>query len=135
MHILRGTGVIFLLILVLMSSSSFIVGMHFCRGHIKNVVLFDKAAGCENEKQFRLCPVHDASSCCRNEIVFHDGEDFSASQIGVSIAPDFVVQITEPPVILCEIVEPVAVLSQHFYDYDAPLRDTDLTVTLRVFLI
>jgi hypothetical protein len=121
--------------LVLVSSSSFMVGLHFCGGKIQNVALFDKAPGCEKEKQLPPCHRHETPACCKDTAVIHDGEEFSTAKADVSIAPTFLVEVAQPPVIISEVIQSASISTPRFYNYDPPLRAPNLTVTLEVFLI
>jgi hypothetical protein len=135
MNILRRTSAVLLLMLVLISGSSFMVGMHFCGGELQNIALFDKAEGCAKEKQLPPCHRHETPACCDDTSVIHDGEEFSYSKANVSVAPTFSVEVAQPPVIISEVIETASVSTPRFYNYDPPLRAPDLTLTLQVFLI
>lgn len=135
MKIVRKACAMVLLMLVLVSGSSFMVGMHFCGGQLQNLALFDKAPGCEKERQLPPCHRHETPACCQDASVIHDGEEFSSSKVDISIAPAFIVEVAQPPVILSEVIASTTVSIPRFYNYDPPLRAPDLTVTLQVFLI
>ncbi|MDZ4716028.1 MAG: hypothetical protein SH819_11215 [Cytophagales bacterium] len=120
--------------LVLVSSSSFMVGIHRCGGEVKNLALFTKAEGCEQEKQLPPCHRHESPPCCQDVTVVHEHQDFKVdiSQLaGSEITATVVIQ---PVVLLTEIV-PVQRAYTTYTHYDPPLRSSDLTVSLQVFLI
>lgn len=132
---LRIIASLALALLVFMSSTSFMVGMHFCSGEIKHVALFTKAEGCEKEKELPPCHRHQTSSCCDDETVIHEGEDFNATSTQVSIPLVSFVAIATPTIILSEIIPANYFAKVKHFNYDTPLRACDLTVAHRVFLI
>jgi hypothetical protein len=121
-------------LLVLFSSSSFMVGMHLCGGHVQNVALFTKAEGCEMEK--KMPPCHKQKEpCCDDETVIHTGEDFNVSKTDISTSPVPLWDATWPPVFVSEIIPSSPISRIQFYKYDPPTRAGDRTVSLQVFLI
>ncbi|HEX8060812.1 MAG TPA: hypothetical protein VF473_07740 [Cyclobacteriaceae bacterium] len=135
MNIVRRTSAILLLMLVLISSTSFMIGMHFCGGELQKVALFDKADGCEQEKQLPPCHRHEAPACCQDSSIVHDGDEFQSAQTQFSTSPTFVFEMAQPPVVVSEIISLREVSTPRYFNYDPPLRAPDLTVTLQVFLI
>lgn len=135
MNIARRSSAILLLMLVLISSTSFMVGMHFCGDELKNVALFDKADGCEREQQLPPCHRHKTPACCQDSSIVHDGDEFNAAKTQVSSSAAFVFEIAQPPVVVSEVISSTEVSTPRYFDYDPPLRAPDLTVTLQVFLI
>lgn len=121
--------------LVLVSSTSFTIGMHFCMGEVKNIALFSKADGCEMEKKLPPCHRQTKTSCCDDQTVVHEGDDFKASiadlHFEVSLAP----VIDQPLILISEIIPSSAIFRFQYYNYDPPLRSYDLTVAHQVFLI
>ncbi len=126
---------IVLAMLVLLSSSSFIVGLHRCRGEIKSIALFSKAEACDMEKQIPPCHKPSSTPCCEDEALLHSGEEFQASIADLSLSPVLEFDIITPHVLIAEIIPVAPDSPAHFYNYDPPLRATDLTVSLQVFLI
>jgi len=121
--------------LVLFSSSSFVVGVHFCGGDIQNVALFTKAEGCEMERKLPPCHKQLSKPCCEDETIIHDGEDFKVSKFDITISGASSLDVELPSVIVSEIIPSSALSRIRFYDYDPPTRAGDLTVSLQVFLI
>ena len=120
--------------LVLFSSSSFAVGVHFCGGEVQNMALFGKAEGCEKERQLPPCHRAETPPCCQDETIVHDAQGFDSGQAQICappLTPAF--DVVRPLVLLAEIVP--ARPSDQYYDYDPPERAADITVTLQVFLI
>lgn len=135
MKSLRAIASVTLALLVFVSSTSFMVGMHICSGEIQNIALFTKADGCEKEKQLPPCHRHEKSSCCDDEAIVHEGEDFNASFSEITIPPVSFVAIIAPSVILSDIIPVRHSSAAKYFNYDTPLRACDLTVAHRVFLI
>jgi hypothetical protein len=121
--------------LVLFSSSNIMVGLHLCSGQIQNIALFSKAESCEMEKRMPPCHRHESQSCCDDETIVHNGEDFNAPATAVSMGPVFALDIELPPVPISEVIPCSPVSNSRLYNYDPPVRAADLTVSLHVFLI
>lgn len=135
MKSIRTIASVTLALLVFVSSTSFMVGMHICSGEIQNIALFAKAEGCEKEKKLPPCHRHETVPCCDDEAIVHEGKDFNASFSEANVPPTSFVAIASPIVVLSEII-PINYLTKvkHF-NYDTPLRTCDLTVAHQVFLI
>jgi hypothetical protein len=122
-------------VLVLFSSSSFMVGIHLCSGRIQNVALFTKAESCEMEKKIPPCHRHESKPCCEDETIIHNSEDFNTRFTDFSIAPALASDVELPPVLISEVIPASPILNIQSFNYDPPLRASDLTVSFRVFLI
>ena len=136
MKFLKTISVFAMAFLVLVSSSSFMVGFHWCGGEIQNMALLSKAEGCGMEKK-NLPPCHKqiGSRCCEDETILHQGEGFKASVSDITIAESPALDLELPHVILSEIIPSVSFLRPEYYNYNPPLRSYDLTVSHRVLLI
>ena len=122
-------------LLVLFSSSSFMVGLHLCCGQVQNIALFTKADGCEIEKKMPPCHKPQSKPCCEDETILHKGEDFKVSITEVSISPATALAIELPPVIISEVIPSNLISRKHYFNYDPPLRASDLIISFQVFLI
>lgn len=134
MKAVRSISAVALAILVLVSSTSFMVGMHLCMGAVQNIALFAKAESCEKESS-PPCHRHTKAPCCDDETVIHKSDDLKASieHMHVSIAAPM--DLDQPLILISEVI-PTAPLSRFkYYNYDPPLRSYDLTVEHQVFLI
>ncbi len=122
-------------ILVLFSSSSFMIGIHLCGGQIQNIALFTKAEGCGMEKKMPPCHKHESKPCCQDETVVHDAQDFKGNinQINIAVSP--ILDIVQPAVLIAEVIPSSISIIKHYANYDPPIRTTDVTVDLQVFLI
>ena len=122
-------------VLVLFSSSSFIVGIHLCAGHVQDIALFTHAEDCGMEAAIPICHKPASKPCCENKAVVHDGDDFKASINGVMLSQIQAIDLELPHILLSEIIPSLELTTTQFYNYDPPLRQADLTVSLQVFLI
>jgi len=134
MKVLKTISSATLICLALVSSTSFMVGMHICGGEIQNVALFSKAEGCEKERQLPPCHRHETPECCQNELIIHEGDDIQNTPTNVQVPALSFVAIEQPFVVLMEIIPATTATHQHF-NYDPPVRTCDLTVEHRTFLI
>ena len=122
-------------ILVLFSSSSFMVGIHLCSGHVQDVAWFTNAEDCGMEKLIPVCHRTGEKPCCENAAIVHKGDDFKASVNSVAIPHVSVTDLELPHILLTEVIPSLELTPTRYYNYDPPLRQADLTVSLQVFLI
>lgn len=134
MKALRSISAVILAFLVLVSSTSIMVGFHICMDEVQNVALFAKADGCEKEQSLPPCHRHSNAPCCDDETVIHKGDDFKATAKTQIIAPA-PVALEQPLILIAEIIPAAPLARTHYYNYDPPLRSCDLTVAHQVFLI
>lgn len=131
----RSISAILLALLVLVSSTSFMVGMHLCMGEVQNIAFFSKADGCEREQNLPPCHRHTTAPCCDDETVIHEPDDFKGSVAQYHVAVPVPIDIDHSLVLISELI-PTAPLSRFkYFNYDPPLRSSDLTVKHQVFLI
>lgn len=121
--------------LVLFASTNFMVGIHFCGGEIQSLALFDKAEGCEQEQNLPPCHRQMSMTCCENETIIHQAEAFKGDVTQISLPETAAPDITQPPVLVAEILPAASTTGTRYYLYDPPLRTQDITVALHVFLI
>ncbi len=135
MKFLRTISVFALVLLVLVSTSSFMVGIHYCSGDVQDIELFTKADGCEMEKSLPPCHRHLKAPCCEDETVLHKGENIKAHVIKVHLATPGAIDIDLPFTLISEIIPSTSFSGKKFFNYDPPLRSCDFTVAHQVFLI
>lgn len=131
----RTISALFFALLVLVSSTSFTVGMHFCMGEFQNIALFTKAAGCEKELELPACHRHTTAPCCEDETITLKGNDFKESIAKFKTVTPDLVEVATAVLVLSEVIPSAPLLLKDFYHYDPPLRSWDLTVAHQVFLI
>ena len=135
MKVLRTISAVVLAILVLVSSTSFTIGMHLCMGEVQNIALFSKADSCEKELSLPPCHRHTKAACCDDETVINDADDFKASAAHYHVAVPSPIDIEQTLVLISEIFPTAPLSGVKYYKYNPPLRSCDLTVEHQVFLI
>jgi hypothetical protein len=133
MKLFRTISALSLALLVLMSSTSFIVGMHFCMGEVQDVAIFTKADGCAMEK-LPPCHRHTSKPCCDDETLVHDGDVLKLSE-QLTLFVQIPVEVEAPFTLYSEIIPSVSNSREYYLNYDPPLLDDDRTIKHRVFLI
>ena len=135
MKAIRSISAIVLALLVLVSTTSFMMGMHSCMGEVQNIAFFSKADGCREELSLPPCHRHTTAPCCDDETIVHQGNHFKGSVATFHFVVPASVEDVEALIPISEVI-PAAPLSRvKYYNYDPPLRSCDLTVEHRVFLI
>lgn len=135
MKLVRSISYVLLAILVLVSSTSFTVGMHFCMGEIESFTLLGKAESCQNAKALPPCHKHQMVACCEDEVVFHEGTDFKGSIEPIHLSALLSLDMEVPMILISEVIPSAPIARAQHYHYDPPLRSCDLTVEQHVFLI
>lgn len=132
MKAIRTISSILLAVLVLVSSTSFMVGMHVCMGEVQNVA-FTKAEACPTEQQLPPCHRQTPDPCCEDEAFFHEADDLKVSSASVAVSPIVAADIEQTVAFIAEIIP--SALTTPYSHYIPPLRSTDIIVEHRVFLI
>jgi hypothetical protein len=135
MKVFRTISSLALAFLVLVSSTSFMIGMHICMGEVQNIAFFSKADACEKEQSLPPCHKHTKPPCCEDETLIHKAEDFKVSIANLDISAPVTIDIEQPLVLIAEVIPTAPVARTQYYNYDPPLRSCDLTVEHQVFLI
>jgi hypothetical protein len=129
--------------LVLLSSTSFTFGMHFCMGQLESIALFSGAEPCEMATQKSPCASdkHDSDcdhkitkkSCCEDQTVVMEGHE-DLTQVSKVAVPDFQM-IAVLYAVVSILFSATAVDHYSFNDYSPPLIGRDITVLVQSFLI
>ena len=135
MKAFRTISAILLAILLLVSSTSFMVGIHKCGGEVLNVALFKKADGCEKERPEPPCHRHLKASCCEDQTLTHASNDFKSSPVITYAGPLGITAMLVPFTLVSEVIPSAFVSRIQWPDYSPPLASHDLTVEHQVFLI
>lgn len=135
MKALRHISAVVLAFLVLVSSTSFMVGVHLCMGEIENIAFFSKADSCEKEQTVPPCHLHSKSPCCEDETVMHEADDFKASVGHYHLAVPAPIDMGQALILISGVIPTAPLARFRFHNYDPPLRSLDLTVEHHVFLI
>jgi len=127
-----------LALLVLVSSSSFMVNMHFCGGHVQSISLIEEAASCPMETQLPPCHKKMAvkkSGCCQDKHVAFEGKDFNAQVQDFSSLNLLAIHwVASLPMIMVIQVNEALAYSNHI-PYKPPIVERDIPVLVQSFLI
>lgn len=123
-----------LAMLVLLSSSSFMIGVHRCAGEVRHVGIFSRAQVCEMEL---LPPCHRAlkKSCCEDQTIVHQGDDIKPAFSHLQMAAPQATDIARPQVLIAEVIPASFHARTGYVHYDPPLRWDDITIDHQVLLI
>ncbi len=133
MKMFRSIVSVVLILLVLISGTSFMVGVHHCNGRVHDVSLLSDADECPMET--KLPPCHKPKNpCCTNERIIHEADDFNSS-ITPSLEHAPLVAELAPPVVIASIIPDHATTFNTFDAYSPPDSPDDLNVVLSVFRI
>lgn len=135
MKTIRTISSLLLAMLVLVSSTSFTVGMHLCMGEVQDITMSSKAEACEMERKLPPCHRHLPAPCCEDEAMMHEAQDLKITGSQVHISAITPIDIEQPLILISEIIPSEASARTRYPDYSPPLRSYDLTVQHRVFLI
>ena len=98
---LRPIFSVMLALLVLISSTSFIVGVHRCGGEVASVALLTKATPCAMEQKAPPPRCHQPKkSCCTDERIVHEKEDFKLATSHIHIVPAPLIAALASPVVI-----------------------------------
>jgi hypothetical protein len=128
-----------LALLVLVSSSSFMVNMHFCGGHVQSVSLIEEATLCPMEVQLPPCHKKMAvkkSACCEDKHVAFEGKDFNTQVQDFSMFSWQAINwIATLPMIMELIPVNEALAFSSLTSYKPPIVERDIPVLVQSFLI
>ncbi len=126
-----------LALLVFASSSSFMVNMHYCGGHVQSVSLIEKATPCPMEVQLPPCHKKETlqSGCCEDKGLAFEGKDFSSQVKDMTSFTSMAGWVSELPLIMEIIQITESVTSNSHTAYRPPIVERDITVLVQTFLI
>jgi hypothetical protein len=135
MKLFRTISSLLLAALVLMASSSFYVGVHYCRGAVKAVAFLEEADGCGHQE---LPPCHRKAmeGCCSNEQLIHESQELKTEITGITLPALSSIDIVHHSVVLAEVVPTVETNpSIYFSDHPPALAGHDIIISIQSFLI
>lgn len=135
MKSLRTISSIILCLLVIISSTNFMVGIHLCSGNVQDIALFEKADSCPNEKKMPPCHRHESKPCCEDQTIIHESQDIKSDIFKLRLSAIPVFDIAQSFIVNSEIIPSEPSARVKYFHYDSPLRSSDLIVEHQVFLI
>jgi hypothetical protein len=135
MNAFRTISALMLALLVMISSTSFIIGVHRCQGEVQHIAFLSKAKSCAMEESLPPCHRHMKSHCCEDQTILHKGDHFKVSFQHIQIVAPLAIDIEQPSVLIAEVIPSALVSKIYFPPYDPPLRSSDKIVAHHVFLI
>ena len=132
---LRIISILALAFLVMLSSTNFMVGIHFCQGEIQNVGLFTKATGCEKEQSLPPCHRNATAPCCEDETIVHASEELKHSVFDFQVHTPLAVDVVDPRVLISELIPASEVSRAANFNYQPPEPSLDIPIINRTFRI
>ena len=132
---LRPVLSVMLSLLVLVSGTSFIVGVHHCNGHVASVALFTKATPCPMEQKAPP-PCHQSKkSCCSDERIVHDSDDLKPTTSAIHVLATPLVAELASPIVIATLIPSSWVLQVPPIDSSPPLPLPDIQIAQSKFQI
>lgn len=135
MKVFRTISSIVLSLLVIVSSSSFMVGIHLCSGNVQDVALFTEANSCVNEKKMPPCHKQESKPCCEDQTIIYEGQNIKTDVFKLHLSAIPALDIEQSFILISEIIPSAPFSRMKYHNYDSPLRSPDLTLAHQVFLI
>lgn len=135
MKLFRTLSSLLLATLVLMASSSFYVGVHYCGGTVNAVAFLQEADGCGHQ-QLPPCHRKAMEGCCSDEQVVHEAQELKTEITGITLPALPSTDIVHHSVVLAEVV-PTAETNPSIYFSDHPpaLTGHAIIISIQSFLI
>lgn len=134
MKFLRTVLTVALALLVLLSGTSFMIGVHHCGDRIESVALFSRANPCPMEQQ--LPPCHKAAkSCCSDERIVHESQDIKPAATHVLVAPAPLIAELVSPVVIASLIPDATTVRIFPRDFSPPSATADIIVATGEFRI
>ncbi len=128
-------------LLVLVSSTSFTINMHLCRGHVQHISIVEKAAPCAMElmardmaKENKTCSTVGKKGCCEEKSVVFDGTEYQyKASKHFALSPVDFVTLSNAVVFILDYSH--STYTSQFVSYKPPLLHRDVKVMVQSFLI
>lgn len=142
MQFIRTILSLALAVMVLVSSTTFTVGLHLCRGHVSDIAVMQKAQPCAMELMAAElgfadedCGMVSKMRCCQDRTLSFEGTDYQYK----ATKPVTLQDVTAVPAIvpfLLSFVSPAQSTGYtSFNSYKPPLILRDVTILVQTFLI
>ena len=132
---LRTISILALVFLVMLSSSNFMVGIHFCSGEIRDIGILAKAEVCEKEQSQPPCHRNMTAPCCEDETIVHDGKELKPSVSHFHAAAAMAIDILDLEVFISEVIPASPTSRSAYVLYDPPGPSEDITIRNQSLLI
>ncbi len=130
--------------LVLLNSTSFAFGLHFCMGQLQNVALFGGADPCGMEQEKSPCSANTHRSdlehqqltqngCCEDQSIVLEGSK-EPGIVEIAFVPDFQMTAVLYALVSFIFTSP-SIDYDSFNDYSPPVIERDIPVLVQSFLI
>jgi len=133
-------------LMILMSSSTFIVDFHYCQGHLKSFSLFGKAknchelagqmASCKHHQKLELddisCSEEDKNCCSNNTLLFESENDYQYLTSDFVLIDSYVFEVSNV-ISSFEIFNRSVNVLNDFLLYKPPLIQKDISVLYETF--
>lgn len=135
MKLFRTISSLLLAALVLIASSSFYVGVHYCGGTVKAVAFLNQADGC-GHRELPPCHRKAMEGCCNDEQVIHESQDINGVTVNILLPVLSSTDVIHNTLVVAEII-PTASVSPTSYFTDHPPAHTghDIIISIQSFLI
>lgn len=121
--------------LVLMASSSFYVGVHYCGGTVKEVAFLNKADGCGHQ-QLPPCHRKAMEGCCDDEQLIHESQDINGATVKILLPVLSSTDVIHNTLVVAEIIPTAYVFpTSYFTDHPPALSGHDIIISIQSFLI
>lgn len=128
--------------LVLVSSTTFTVGLHVCRGHVSDIAVMQKAQPCAMELMAAElgftdedCGMASKMKCCEDRTVSFEGTDYQYKTSKSLTLHDVATVQAVLPTLLSFVSPSQSTAYTPFHSYKPPLIHRDVTILVQSFLI
>jgi hypothetical protein len=135
MAAIRQLFVLSFALLVLASSTSFTLRIHFCGSDVAAIGVFDKEATCAMQASLPACHQHTKPDCCHDAVLSHDGQDYP-SQKFFALDQTIQVEVLQSAFVLLHQIIPIYEVTTSNRDReDPPLPCINRHALHQVFII
>jgi hypothetical protein len=135
-HLFNKIVSIFLSLLILFTTTSFALSLHYCCNELVDIGFFNNASSCkilitEKEIPSKVC-TFEKETCCLERAIFHEGnETVQKTSLILTTAPFVFLN----PSVNIYIFESLKKDFTPFKDYSPPYLITDIHIINNIFLI
>jgi hypothetical protein len=135
----KKISALFLAILVMYSSTSYALNMHFCMGELADIALFDSGDACIMDVEKPTCHQNDeraqieSKSCCADQSFQIEAQNELVPVVKSTLSPIQFIQIAL--IVSPELLATVSAERNYLYQYTPPLIVKDISILHDTFLI